>query len=454
MTMNTTPKRTFIYTRISNDREGRELGVRRQETDCRARAERDGMQVIEMFCDNDRGASTRSRKRREEYARMLAAVENGEADAILAYSNSRLTRRPMELEGLIQLHDRTGVKILTIVSGDDDLSAADGRIIARIKAAVDAGEAERTAERVKRAMADNAATGRHHGGKRPFGWASDRMTLDSTEAGVLVEIADRLLAGESLYSIAAGLNDGPVRPVYGGRWVPSNIQKMMLSPRLAGLRVHHGQIAAAGKWEPVLDEITWRQLVRLLRDPRRRVTSGTNRKQLLSGLALCGECDVPISTRYNGRINYHCRGCKLWRIQAPIDAYVEGATIAFLELVDDEPDPTVHLGQEEKVERIRGRIANTLAEFAESDDMTEQQLRGLVRDLNQRLAVEEAKLIPSSGPRLRRGMIGPEAAERWAGLSADQKRAHIADVWEIRIMRASGGAGGFSEDSVQLRLRH
>lgn len=134
--------RCAIYQRISNNPEGRALGIERQLEDCQARADRKGWTVAQVFTDNDLSASTRSRKPRREYAEMLAAAERGEFEVILAYSNSRLTRRPAELEQLVSLFERAGVRICTVASGGTDLSRADGRAIARTLAAWDCAEAE------------------------------------------------------------------------------------------------------------------------------------------------------------------------------------------------------------------------------------------------------------------------------------------------------------------------
>src|SRR6187549_2686374 len=105
--------RVASYVRISSDREGEEQGVTRQREDCEARAAREGWTIVREYVDNDRGASDRSRKPRPAYAAMIEAAERTEFDMILAYSNSRLTRRPMELEGLLRLHARTGVTLAT-----------------------------------------------------------------------------------------------------------------------------------------------------------------------------------------------------------------------------------------------------------------------------------------------------------------------------------------------------
>lgn len=150
------------YERISDDREGKELGVARQREDTTELAAQDGHTIPEQakFQDNDLGASTRSRKPRPDFERLMAYVISGQVKVVYAYSNSRLTRRPMELELLIRVADRAGVQYRTKASGSDDLATADGRMVARIKAAVDAAEAERTGERVARTHLQSAQAGK------------------------------------------------------------------------------------------------------------------------------------------------------------------------------------------------------------------------------------------------------------------------------------------------------
>ena len=122
------------------------MGVERQEKDCRELADRLGLTVAGVYIENDVSASTNSTKARPKFAEMVARVRAGGIAAVLAYSNSRLTRRPLELEDVLELHKDTGVRVATVVSGEDNLATADGRMVARFKAVADAAEAERTAE--------------------------------------------------------------------------------------------------------------------------------------------------------------------------------------------------------------------------------------------------------------------------------------------------------------------
>ncbi len=102
-------KRAFIYNRISDDREGLALGVERQNEDNHATAERLGVVVVKVFTDNDISASPGSKKYRAEYHEMMRLAWQGEADLIIAYTTSRLTRNPLENEEQIKLARETGI---------------------------------------------------------------------------------------------------------------------------------------------------------------------------------------------------------------------------------------------------------------------------------------------------------------------------------------------------------
>jgi hypothetical protein len=117
--------RAVVYSRISADPLELNLGVERQEQDClRFINGHDWVQVREPYRENDTSASTRSRSKRPVYEGMLADLRAGVADVLVAYSTSRLTRRPLDYERLISLVGETGLQIVTVVSGDVDLATA------------------------------------------------------------------------------------------------------------------------------------------------------------------------------------------------------------------------------------------------------------------------------------------------------------------------------------------
>jgi DNA invertase Pin-like site-specific DNA recombinase len=452
--------RAAVYARISDDPEGLELGTTRQVEDCRSRAERDGYDIAVVYSENDRGASTRSKKPRPKYDAMLDAIRAGEIDVVISYSNSRLTRRPMEFEQLIQLHEQTGVRYLTVMSGDDNLATADGRMVARIKAAVDAAEAERISERVARAALQRAEQGAPNGGTRPYGWtAEDRRRLDPVEHAVIMEVADRLLAGEAVRSVVRDLNQRDIAPVRAAAWSPTTLREMMINPRLAGIRVHKGELLGKGDWQAALDEVTHRQLIDLLTNPDRRTSPGNVTRNLLTGLAACGLCDRPVSVKIVSqtgrpkRARYWCQPCGMWRTMKPIDEYVSGYIVGRLETMRDEPDPGIDQVAAASIERLRERIKATRAAFAADDTMSPDDLLKVLRPMNERLRREETALTPSRRPKVLKAATGPGAADVWAALPLDRKRAIIRELFDVRLMRAPRGSSVFDPASVIITRR-
>jgi len=289
------------YLRISDDPEGLELGVLRQYEDIHELAFHRKIRLIEIYCDNDIGASTRSKKPRPDYSEMIACAQVGEFKWILGYSNSRLTRRPMELEDLIVLHEQAGTKLLTKVSGEADLATADGRMMARVMAAFDAGEAERTGERVARKHVELAQKGELCGGIRPFGWLDDQTTVDPIEAGYINDAANMLLEGTATQGVIVRVwNELGMFTPFGNPWRQTTFRKMLQKPRLAGIRVHlqeiqydeHGK-PVMGVWEPIMEIGKWERLRALLSE---RPGAGKKKprkgavKYLAIGLIRCGKC--------------------------------------------------------------------------------------------------------------------------------------------------------------------
>jgi site-specific DNA recombinase len=303
--------RVAVYTRISDDsRDGTErgLGVQRQREDCMARVEREGWEVVETFSENDVGASSKSRKTRPLYKRLIALAEAGEIDIILSYSASRLTRRPLELEALISLHERKGVLLRTIVSGDTDLATADGRAVARTIAAWDAAEAERISERVARAAKQRKERGEWHGGFPPYGYqrlGDGRLGIDPDRAAVVNEVALRVLSGETLNGVRLSLNRRGIttgrspRSPQGGGWQQRTIKRVLTTPATIGCaQTDDGVLHQVA--EPVLDRATWDRLREILFDPSRFTESqkpdwSNRRKYPLSGLLFCALCGHTLS---------------------------------------------------------------------------------------------------------------------------------------------------------------
>jgi site-specific DNA recombinase len=472
--------RAAKYRRISDDREGRELGVTRQDEDLNTLATRNDLTIVADYCDNDVSASTRSRKIRPEYKRLLADAKAGAFDVVLAYTSGRLTRRPREHEDLIELAEEYGTRFVYVASPSFDLNTSAGRRIARILAANDAGEAEDIGERVQRQKEQASAAGRWKGNKRPFGYERDGVTVRPAEADVLRDIANQILVGASLRGIARDLNDRGITTSTGAGWDTRTVRQMLLRPRNAGLVEHRGKILAGvtAEWPALLDEATWRAMCAVLEDPTRLSRTEPipdGRVHLLSKLARCGVCRAPVEVKYDrkpGMVEalrvYKCPTHHVSRRLDLVDATVEAHMVRRLQRAD-----AVDLIGEEAAEQsaalhtqaavLRERLDALAEQFADGD-IDEPQLARGTRRLRTRMSELAAAIAETSRRSVLAGLAGADDVEvRWrADLPLDRKRRIIASMAEVLILptrrgRPPGwrkGAGSyFDPETIQVIWR-
>lgn len=368
-----------IYARISRDAEGDKIGVSRQEKDCRALAERLGLPVVAVYTDNDIGASNRTgNKPRPEYQALLDAVRDGLIGTIIAYSNSRLTRRPLEWIELIGLAESGTLEIKTVVSGSHDLTTADGRAVALTVAAWDAAEADRISERQTASFLHKALQGKPKlQRQRPFGWKDDGVTIEPAEAVRIRKAIEEILGGASITSIARRWEEEGVLTAAGGeKWEHSVLKKVLLGWRTAGVRTYHreplydetGQ-PIMGTWEPIITLRERRQALRALEAHSRiKVRQGT---WPLAGLLRCGICSKPLygatPSGTRSRATYGCKTGHLGISAGLLEAYVIRRFFAYFYWLDENRryiEPAASEPSPEDLQRV-DEISEQIAELME-----------------------------------------------------------------------------------------
>ena len=399
-------------------------------------------------------------------------------DVILAYSTSRLTRRPREREDIIDLAEDFGTRLITCVSGRPDLTTADGQTSFRLLGTVDTGEAARTKERARRKQKELAESGRHNG-PRPFGWnivgvkSDQRLVVDAAEAAILKECVGRVLAGEGLWRICLDLNGRGIRTSTGHTWQTQVLRRMLLRWTNCGFRSHQpmgkdgrpkgkmGVFPAA--WEPIIDRETHDRVVALLTDPTRRSNNrGTEAKYLLTSVARCGECGgyVVGTSEFtyvlkSGRTrhyphSYKCPhpGCmKVQRRMADVDNHVTAVVLGVLardgvRLLGG--DPRAAEQARERIAALKAKLALAADQFAD-DTLTGEQLQRITARLLPQLRAEQEKLRKAQPPdESLHEYTGPGVEQAWA--KADiETRKRIIRLLGMRITLNRVGPGNGRE---------
>jgi len=413
---------------------------------------------VQEFTDNDVSAS--SKKPRPAYTAMLAAIERGEADVLVAWHVDRLTRKITDLEHLIEVAQQTGLRIAT-VTGDLDLSTDAGRLVGRILASVARGEVERKGARQKRAQQQAAQLGKPAGGRRAFGYATDGMAVVADEAREIKSAYQSLLHGASLKSIARRWNDAALRTTMGNTWTHSTVRRTLTNPRYAGLRAYRGEIIGLATWPPLVDEDTHKSAVALLSLPERRTTTTTARKYLLPALALCGRCGSDMATGHtrHGHRVYVCRAKKcISRKAPPVDELIEAVVIARLErpdaaeLLTPSKDPDVDVFRA-RAQAIRERL-DDLAIGLEEGVLTLAAVRRSSTRLQAELAEADARVQSGTHADVLRPLVtAPDVGKAWDACDLQQKRAVIETLMQITLLPPERGHQSFDPDTVQIEWK-
>jgi site-specific DNA recombinase len=447
----TSPIRVGVYLRISKDDERDGLGVARQEKDCRALVKSRGWTVAETYRENNRSAFNGTRA---EWTRMLADLDAGAVEVVVAWSNDRLYRRVRDQLDLME----RAKQIATVKDGDVNPSTAEGQMRMGILANVAAFESARKAERHRAKHQQIAEAGGWPGGRVPFGYRKDGKSLrvEPSEARMLRDAASRILSGETLRSVADRLGRDP-----------RTARRTLMNEAIAGRRVYKGQEMRAA-WDPILDVRTWRKVCAVLSDPA-RTTPGPRPRYLLSGLAVCGSCGANLKGHpQRGHRAYSClnRGCDSWaQLRASVlDEHVwnlaadRTATVAEVEDPKDVPES-------KDLDDLDDRLSSLAERFADGGLSDEAYTRA-VRAVERKRDAIEARI----SKRAVRKWTDASIKEAWSRVVPDDgvdlmeleppvisdevKRTHLERVVQ-RVVLHPAGRNRYQpvEDRVEVEWR-
>jgi len=484
--------KTAIYTRISRDKTGEGLGVERQEDACRSLAAAKGWAVDENWLLVENDASATSDKGRPLFRRLIRGMESGEVKAVVAYRLDRLVRRLDDLSTLMLAAKENNCVIAT-VSGELDLTTAQGRGNAMLFGVIAAIEADTVSERILNKHQQLRAGGENAGGgKRPYGWNPKRTKQIPREVAVIREVGARVVEGESLRAIAHDLNRRAVPTASGGQWLRASLRDVMTRARHAGMIVHRGQIErdshgrpVVAQWDPIF---TPEEFERIQVALQARASLGTDtryaaiRKHLLSGsLTACGVCGEPMlgAQTAAGTPIYRCsNGQHLARNRDAVDAHVLAQVVQFalahpVKVEQWTREQTAD--QSDRIEELRNRLAGLEDNFVEAGG-DPAMLARMATALQDRLAALESERVDQIAfetgekwaqfdlttmlgrsasllPQSTRGKPDPAADARKAAAIEQQRAAVRLYVDRVVILPTEKRGRGFDESAVKIVWR-
>ena len=435
-----------------------------QEVECRQVCVEKGWVVVAVFTDNDRSASRFATKVRPGFKALIAAVEAGDCDVVMTWESSRMQRDLAVFTGLRAALLTSGVLWWYGDRTYDMSRTRDRKDTARD--AVDAeGSSDETSERVRRHVRANAVAGRPHG-KLLYGYIREYDSKTKVflgqhahreHAAVVQECARRIAAGEALYSVARDLNKRGIAAPRSGQWQPTQVRRLCINPGYIGKRVHQGRIVGEAVWPALISEETFYLCVSRLTDPSRRTNAGRGAKHLLTGIAVCGVCNLSVGVQMNRScLAYICKeSFCVSRREDRVDALVTGVVVArlsqpdLLSILAADPSDGVVAAARGEAEEKRARL-QTFFDSAAAGDLSPQGLAQIENRLVPEIEAAEKRAQRSAKSGLIGTVAGPLADEHWKSLSLEQRRELIDLLVNIKILPVGRGKRIFDPRSIAI----
>lgn len=445
------PPRAVLYLRQSTYRED-SISLELQETAGRDHCARMGYTVVAV--EADPGISGRTWAR-PAVQRVMALVEDGQADVVVLWRWSRLSRSRKDWAIAADRVDVAGGRIESATEPNDPTAA--GRFARGVMTELAAFESERISEQWKEIHANRVARGLPPSGRLPWGWTwvDGAVVPDPDKAPVIVEAYRRFLAGAGIRDLTHWLNGLGARPERARAWGLATIAQCLDSPVHAGLVSYQGK-TYPGVHDGLIDVATW-EAYRRERE-RRASEREVKRRYLLSGIARC-PCGQPMNgftitkaaaSRGGGKrhfVSYRCvtlgrtEGHGSWSLTARV---VDGAMLDWLHQVaaDVENRAPRAAARRDDARRETQRVAREITALdAQLTALTKHLASGLVpetaylstrndimatrRELERGLAEAERLIlhVPDDPSAIARG-----ALRDWETLPIDGRRALLRQL--------------------------
>ena len=278
------PSRAIVYLRQSTHRED-SISLELQEIACRDYCDRMGYTVTAV--EADPGISGRTWNR-PAVKRVMDAIEGGDADVIVLWRWSRLSRSRKDWALAADRVDIAGGRIESATEPIDTATAS-GRFARGVMTEYAAFQSEQIGEQWEEVRQRRIGLGLPASGRLPYGWRwikGEGIERHPDEAPVVVEMYRRYLAGDGAAALAQWLNATGVPGPGGREWVRARPFTVMDSPIHAGLIPYRGN-TYPGAHEPIIDMPTWETYLDERRGRQDRFARPREYEHLLSSLVWC-----------------------------------------------------------------------------------------------------------------------------------------------------------------------
>lgn len=441
--------RAVLYLRQSVARDD-SISIELQEIAGRDYCEKQGYEVAAV--EIDQGLSGRNWSKRPAVQRVLSMIESKDAEVIVLWKWSRLSRNRKDWALAADRVDLAGGRIESATEPIDTATAS-GRFARGVMTEYAAFQSEQIGEQWQEVFERRAKLGLPPTGSIPWGWekTDEGVTISPENARIIRAMYQLYAEGRGLVYIAQWLNAQGLRSKRGLSWQFAAVRSCLESPFHAGYIVYDGQ-EHEGAHIPI---ITRDEYDRFMEGRRNRSIPKKPRKSpyLLSTIVVCHCGRKRVGNIGNRRQrSYVCisveRHPRKTRICGPVDELISNWVLSLdVEAIINESTPEVDTKLlEAEISRLKHGLVklNTHLALDRISDEEHEEARHSIRteldDLQAQLS--EAKRATRNTPAVY--LTGKEhIPEAWPMMNKEERQTFLRSVVKyVRIM---------PDDSLELQ---
>ena len=333
MNTNNSDNRAVIYARFSSHNQ-RDESIDAQERACREYAQRNGLQIIEIYADRAKSGTS---SEREEFQRMIKDSGDKKFRYLLIHKLDRFSRNKYDAVIFKKKLRMNGVTIISVTENLDD--SPESIMLESVIEGMAQYYSSNLAREVRKGQRETALQHKHLGGTPPLGLEVDPNTrkyvINEKEAEIVRIIFEKYADGIGYNQILNYLNSMGYRTKRGNQFGKNSLYSILENEKYVGTYVFNKRLEknAVGKRNPtvrpreewiiaedvipaIIDQRTFDIVQAKMSENKRKAGQYTAKEiYLLSGLIFCGECGRSMcgNVKTNGRrsgnyASYRCSG--------------------------------------------------------------------------------------------------------------------------------------------------
>ncbi len=295
-------KKFFLYARKSTDEPERQvLSIEAQLFELQEFARKEGLLLVREFVES----KTAKEPGREVFNAMVAGIEAGEAEGILAWHPDRLARNSIDGGRIIYLVDTGKITTLKFPTFWFD-STPQGKFMLSIAFGQSKYYVDNLSENIKRGIRQKLRNGIWPS-RAPLGYVNDKnarlIVVDKEKAKLIKKAFEIYATGEyPLAQVRKIINSLGLSGNKNKGLAISNYQYLLKNPIFYGLIRYNGELYE-GKHEPIITKKLFDQVQEVMTRKSKPKTPEL-KPYMYRGLFRCGECGCFITTETQKSHNY------------------------------------------------------------------------------------------------------------------------------------------------------